>query len=87
MQRYGEDRAEQGGLEVTAALDLDLQKQAERALADGVKGLAPGLQGALVCMDPATGDVLAAVGGVDAGPPASTGPSTAGARPARPSSP
>lgn len=67
VQRYGEDRAEQGGLEVTAALDLDLQKQAERALADGVKGLAPGLQGALVCMDPATGDVLAAVGGVGAG--------------------
>ncbi|MGA2083109.1 MAG: PBP1A family penicillin-binding protein [Holophaga sp.] len=66
-QRFGPDRIEQGGLEVTAALDLGLQKQAERAVGEGVKRLSPGLQGALVCLDPATGDVLAAVGGVDPG--------------------
>jgi len=65
MERYGADIIEQGGLEVTAALDLNLQKQAEQALREGVKRLSPGLQGALVCLDPATGDVLAAVGGVD----------------------
>jgi len=64
-ERYGPDAIEQGGLDVFAALDLDLQKQAEQTLRDGVKRVAPGLQGALVCMDPATGDVLAAVGDVD----------------------
>jgi len=66
-QRYGAEAVEQGGLEVTAALDLNLQRQAEQALRDGVKRVAPGLQGSLVCMDPATGDVLAAVGGIDGG--------------------
>ena len=65
VERFGADAAEQGGLDVTAALDLDLQRQAEAALRAGLGRLTPGLQGALVCMDPATGDVLAAVGGVD----------------------
>ncbi len=65
IERYGADIIEQGGLEVTAALDLNLQKQAELALRDGVKKIAAGLQGALICLDPNSGDVLAAVGGVD----------------------
>ncbi|MDA8413903.1 MAG: PBP1A family penicillin-binding protein [Desulfobacteraceae bacterium] len=65
IERYGADVVEQGGLEVTAALDLRLQKQAELALREGVKRISPNLQGALICLDPATGDVLAAVGGVD----------------------
>jgi 1A family penicillin-binding protein len=65
IERYGAEIIEQGGLEVTAALDLDLQKQAEQALREGVKRISPELQGALVCMDPATGDILAAVGGTD----------------------
>lgn len=65
IERYGADIIEQGGLEVTAAMDLNLQKQAEKNLRDGVKGVSPQLQGALVCLDTATGDVLAAVGGVD----------------------
>jgi 1A family penicillin-binding protein len=65
IERYGAEIIEQGGLEVTAALDLELQKQAEQALRDGVRRISPGLQGALVCLDSATGDVLAAVGGVD----------------------
>lgn len=65
IERFGADIIEQGGLEVTAALDLNLQKQAEQALMEGVKRIAPGLQGSLVCMDTATGDILAAVGGVD----------------------
>jgi 1A family penicillin-binding protein len=66
VERYGAEITEQGGLEVTAALDLDLQKQAEQYLREGVKRVSPDLQGALVCLDPATGDLLAAVGGVDA---------------------
>jgi penicillin-binding protein 2D len=65
IERYGAEIIEQGGLEVTAALDLNLQKQAEKVLAEGVKRVSPELQGALVCMDPATGDILAAVGGTN----------------------
>jgi 1A family penicillin-binding protein len=65
VERFGPDAIEQGGLEVTAALDLNLQKEAERALREGVRRISPQLQGALLCLDPATGDVLAAVGGVD----------------------
>ena len=65
IERYGPDVIEEGGLEVTAALDLALQKQAERALREGVKRIAPDLQGALVCLDPTTGDLLAVVGGTD----------------------
>ena len=68
-ERYGAEVVEQqGGLDVTAALDLDLQKQAELALREGVKRISPDLQGALVCLNPASGDILAVVGGVDAIP-------------------
>jgi len=66
VERYGAEIIEQGGLEVAAALDLNLQKQAEQALREGVKRISPELQGALLCLDTVTGDVLAAVGGVDA---------------------
>ncbi|MDD5286765.1 MAG: PBP1A family penicillin-binding protein [Desulfuromonadaceae bacterium] len=66
IERYGAEIIEQGGLEVAAALDLNLQKQAEKALQEGVKRISPELQGALLCLDPNTGDLLAAVGGVDA---------------------
>lgn len=65
VERYGAETVEQGGLEIAAALDLDLQKLAEQALRDGVKRISPELQGALICLDPNTGDLLAAVGGVD----------------------
>jgi membrane carboxypeptidase/penicillin-binding protein len=64
-ERYGKEIIEQGGLEVTAAMDLNLQKQAEKTLREGVKRISPQLQGALVSLDLATGDLLAAVGGVD----------------------
>lgn len=65
IERYGAGIVEQGGLEVTTAMDLNLQKLAEKTLKEGVKRISPQLQGALVCLDPATGDVLAAVGGID----------------------
>lgn len=65
IERFGPEIIEQGGLEVTAAMDLNLQKLAEKTLREGVKRISPQLQGALVSLDPATGDVLAAVGGVD----------------------
>jgi membrane carboxypeptidase/penicillin-binding protein len=65
VERFGPQIIEQGGLEVTAAMDLNLQKLAEKTLKEGVSRISPDLQGALVSLDPATGDVLAAVGGVD----------------------
>ncbi|MEI6213855.1 MAG: PBP1A family penicillin-binding protein [Desulfuromonadales bacterium] len=65
IERYGTDIIEQGGLEVTTALDLNLQNHAELVLREGLKKFSPELQGALICLDAATGDLLAAVGGVD----------------------
>ena len=65
IERYGSKIIEQGGLEVITAMDLNIQQLAEQALSEGVKRISPELQGALLCLDPTTGDVLAAVGGVD----------------------
>jgi penicillin-binding protein 2D len=65
IERYGEGIIEQGGVDVTAAMDLKLQRLAEKALSEGVKLISPQLQGALLCMDPNSGDVVAAAGGVD----------------------
>ncbi len=65
VERLGKEIIELGGLDITAALDLNLQKFAEKTLKEGVKRISPELQGALVSMDSATGDLLAAVGGVD----------------------
>jgi 1A family penicillin-binding protein len=65
VERFGAEILEQGGLEVTTAMDLPLQRAAEKVLRDGVRALSPELQGALLCLDPTTGDILAAVGGVD----------------------
>ncbi len=65
IDRYGPDIIEQGGLEVTSAMDLNMQKMAEKVLRDGVRRISPDLQGALLCLDPNTGDLLAVVGGVD----------------------
>ena len=68
IERYGASIVEQGGLDVISAMDLKLQKLAEKTLREGVKKVSPALQGALLCLDPNTGDVLAAVGGVDSAP-------------------
>lgn len=65
IQQFGADIIEQGGLDITAAMDLPLQQQAEQAMHDKLKAMSPNLQGALVCLDTATGDVLAAVSGSD----------------------
>jgi penicillin-binding protein 2D len=65
IERYGPEIIEQGGLEVTTAMDLPLQRMAEKVLSEGVRRISSGLQGALMCLDPNTGDVLATVGGVD----------------------
>lgn len=65
VEQFGAKIIEQGGLDVISAMDLKLQNLAEQALSEGVKKVSPSLQGALLCLDLNTGDVLAAVGGVD----------------------
>jgi 1A family penicillin-binding protein len=68
VERYGPQVIEQGGLEITAGLDLNLQNLAEKSVREGVRRVSPQLQGALVSVDPVTGDLLAFVGGVDTTP-------------------
>jgi len=53
-----------GGLRIETTLDLDMQAGAEKAVMDGLKNY-PGLQAALVALDPKTGYVKAIVGGRD----------------------
>lgn len=65
IDMYGPGIIDQGGLEIVAALDLKLQEIAENAVKDGVRKIAPTLEGALVCFDADTGNLLAAVGGSD----------------------
>jgi 1A family penicillin-binding protein len=63
--RYGGDIIERGGLEVKTAMDLKMQKLAEKVLHEGIERISPHLQGALLSMDLQTGDVLAVAGGRD----------------------
>ncbi|HJV36844.1 MAG TPA: PBP1A family penicillin-binding protein [Geomonas sp.] len=65
VEAYGPRIVDEGGLDVISAMDLPLQQLAEKSLSEGVRKVSPKLQGALICLDPATGNVLAAVGGVD----------------------
>ena len=76
VQRFGWERVYQGGLKVYTTVDLEMQKAAEaevvRAIADiekrqgrrrNTEDDSNPLQGALVAMDPQTGEVRAMVGG------------------------
>jgi 1A family penicillin-binding protein len=77
MSQFGEGDVLRGGLRIYTTVDMKLQKQAEHAIADRLqqidplrKGPAPAdllgqLEGALVAIDPRTGEVLALVGGRD----------------------
>ncbi|MCR4397774.1 MAG: PBP1A family penicillin-binding protein [Firmicutes bacterium] len=62
---------ERGGYSIYTTLDLEMQRAADRAVAEGVKRTetdasgVPQPQAALVALDPATGRVLAMVGGTD----------------------
>ncbi len=65
---YGQYAAENGGLKVITSLDYDLQKIAEEEVVAGVeaRGDSYGFgNGALISMDPKTGQVLAMVGSKD----------------------
>jgi 1A family penicillin-binding protein len=66
-EKYGERLVQQGGLEVTTTLDLELQETAQKIVSEEITnsaGLGIG-NGAAVVMDSHTGEVLAMVGSKD----------------------
>ncbi|HYL79802.1 MAG TPA: penicillin-binding transpeptidase domain-containing protein, partial [Candidatus Acidoferrum sp.] len=79
--KYGRVLLNKGGLRIYTTLDLEAQRVAAEVLRTGVKGIEktlagkrkgppsdqPGLEGALVALDPTTGDIRAMVGGLDYG--------------------
>jgi penicillin-binding protein 1A len=76
IEKFGAERVAHGGLRVFTTIDLEMQRAAEAAVAQGLqdiekrfskKRLESGepLQAALIAMDPSTGFVRAMVGGRD----------------------
>jgi penicillin-binding protein 1A len=77
IERFGEERVYEGGLKVYTTIDIDMQRLADaevqRVLADLEKRRSKRakqnntakLQASLLAMDPATGEVLAMIGGRD----------------------
>ena len=67
-EKLGQDILETGGLKVTTTLDLEKQQIAEDAIENGVKKNGERYKfnnGALVALDPKTGQILAMVGSKD----------------------
>ncbi len=70
QERYGTETVNRTELRIYTTIDDRLQAAATDALKEGVRQMEErnkytGLQGALLCLDPHTGGVLAMVGGVD----------------------
>jgi 1A family penicillin-binding protein len=77
VEDYGMDVLKKGGLSVHTTLDVEYQKSALNALRDGIQNQrdfhtkleqtdkAANIQGALVSLDPETGEILAYVGGYE----------------------
>jgi len=70
QERYGAEALYRNEMKIYTTIDARLQEAAYDALVEGVRRTmerqgGEGLQGALVCLDPHTGGVLAMVGGVD----------------------
>jgi 1A family penicillin-binding protein len=64
---YGDRMVEQGGLTVTTSLELELQEEAQKIVAEEIKKV-EGIDitnGAALVMDPKTGEILAMVGSKD----------------------
>lgn len=59
LPAYGRDRIYRGGLRIHTTIDLDLQRHAEAVLAKQK------FEGAIVALDPETGEILAMAGGRD----------------------
>jgi penicillin-binding protein 1A len=66
-KRYGKERVENGGLQVTTTLDPKLQEIAEKAISDHVERIKRyrANNAGLVALDPKTGQILAMVGSRD----------------------
>jgi len=67
-ERLGKNVAEEGNFIVTTAMDLKMQRQAEKSLQNAIesRGSAGGYsQGAIVTLNAETGEILALVGGYD----------------------
>jgi penicillin-binding protein 1A len=63
---WSDEFLSKSGLKIYTTLDFDIQKAAVQAMTDRLNDLGgPSLQGALVCIDPWTGRVLAMYGGRD----------------------
>ncbi|MBP8590865.1 PBP1A family penicillin-binding protein [Candidatus Shapirobacteria bacterium] len=67
VNRYGEEMVENGGLKVTTSLDLDLQEEAEKIVAEELEKVVNLniTNGAVIVLDPVTGEILAMVGSRD----------------------
>lgn len=65
FDRYGSARVYSGGLHVTTSLDMRLQKAAWDSVRSNLPFTSTNPSAALVSMDPATGEILAMVGGRD----------------------
>jgi membrane peptidoglycan carboxypeptidase len=67
VEKYGEKMANEGGLKVYTTLDLEMQKSAEKAIADNTAKFTKygATNAALVSVDPKTGQILAMVGSRD----------------------
>ena len=59
LPKYGSDLVYRGGLRIYTTIDLDIQHAAEESI-QGLKS-----EGAIVALDPYTGEILALVGGKD----------------------
>ncbi|MDD5710573.1 MAG: PBP1A family penicillin-binding protein [Candidatus Colwellbacteria bacterium] len=67
-EKYGEEALRTGGLKITTTLNWEMQNVAETAVEEGVrrnKELYAGYNGALLALDPKTGQILAMVGSRD----------------------
>ncbi len=69
VERYGEPLLEEGGLKITSTIDYDLQQKAEEIVKDYILKTAvktyKATNGALVAIDPKTGQILTMVGSRD----------------------
>jgi penicillin-binding protein 1A len=59
LPKYGSDAIYRGGMKIYTTLDFDLQRDAEEAIGK------LRTEGAIIALDPATGEILAMVGGRD----------------------
>lgn len=67
VDRYGEEMVENGGLKVTTTLDFDLQQEAEKIVAEEIEKVVNLniTNGAVIVLEPESGEILAMVGSRD----------------------